>query len=208
MVVVIKKGSEERQLNNLISWVKGLGLDVNRVDGENSTILGLVGDTSVVDIDLINSIEIVDKVQRIQEPYKAANRKFHPDDTVIKVGDNEIGGKNFTFIAGPCSVESEEQIVEVAKAVKAAGATVLRGGAFKPRTSPYAFQGLKDAGIRLLLEAKKQTGMPIITEIMTTRTLELFQDVEKLTRGSLSRRPCCQLPVLFVPQKLMWILKQ
>ena len=184
MVVVIKKGSEERQLNNLISWVKGLGLDVNRVDGENSTILGLVGDTSVVDIDLINSIEIVDKVQRIQEPYKAANRKFHPDDTVIKVGDNEIGGKNFTFIAGPCSVESEEQIVEVAKAVKAAGATVLRGGAFKPRTSPYAFQGLKDAGIRLLLEAKKQTGMPIITEIMSVAHLDLFADVDIIQVGA------------------------
>ena len=184
MVVVIKKGSEERQLNNLISWVKGLGLDVNRVDGENSTILGLVGDTSVVDIDLINSIEIVDKVQRIQEPYKAANRKFHPDDTVIKVGDNEIGGKSFTFIAGPCSVESEEQIVEVAKAVKAAGATVLRGGAFKPRTSPYAFQGLKDAGIRLLLEAKKQTGMPIITEIMSVAHLDLFADVDIIQVGA------------------------
>ena len=184
MIIVIKKDSEERQINNLINWVKGLGLEVNLSKGDNSTILGLVGDTSVVDIDLINSVEIVERVQRIQEPYKAANRKFHPHDTIIEVGGHKIGGKYFQLIAGPCSVESEEQVVGIAKAVKAAGATILRGGAFKPRTSPYSFQGLRDTGIHLLLEAKKETGLPIITEIMSVRHLDLFEDVDIIQVGA------------------------
>ena len=184
MIIVIKKDSEERQINNLVNWVKGLGLEVNLSKGDNCTILGLVGDTSVVDIDLINSVEIVERVQRIQEPYKAANRKFHPRDTVIEVGGHKIGGKYFQFIAGPCSVESEEQVIGIAKAVKAAGATILRGGAFKPRTSPYSFQGLRDTGIDFLLEAKKETGLPIITEIMSVRHLGLFEDVDIIQVGA------------------------
>ena len=184
MIIVVKKDGDERQLNNLLNWVKGLGLDVNVSRGDNSTIVGLIGDTSLVDIDLINSIEIVETVRRIQEPYKAANRKFHPQDTIIEVCGHKIGGKNFQFIAGPCSVESEEQIISVAKAVKAAGATILRGGAFKPRTSPYAFQGLRDTGIQLLLEAKRETGMPIITEILSVRHLDLFEDVDIIQVGA------------------------
>ncbi len=184
MIIVVKKESDQRQLNNLIEWVKGLGLEVSMTVGEKSSILGLVGDTSLIDMDLINSVEIVDSVQRIQEPYKAANRKFHPADTVIDVGGHKIGGNNFTFIAGPCSVESEEQIIAVAKAVKKRGASILRGGAFKPRTSPYAFQGLRDTGIHLLLQAKKETGMPIITEIMSVRHLDLFEDVDIIQVGA------------------------
>ena len=184
MIIVVKKESDESQLNSLVNWIKGLGLEVNVSRGENSVILGIVGDTSLVDADLIGSVGIVEKISRIQEPYKAANRKFHPEDTVINVGGNLIGGKNFQFIAGPCSVESEEQIIAVAKAVKAAGAAVLRGGAFKPRTSPYAFQGLRDAGIKLLLEAKKETGMPVITEIMSVEHLDLFEDVDVIQVGA------------------------
>jgi len=184
MIIVIKKDSEQRQVNNLVNWVKSLGLEVNFSKGDNSTILGLVGDTSVVDIDLINSIEIVERVKRIQEPYKAANRKFHPEDTIIDVCGNKIGGKSFQFIAGPCSVESEEQIISVAKSVKAMGATILRGGAFKPRTSPYAFQGLRDTGIALLLKAKEETGMPIITEIMSVKHLDLFENVDVIQVGA------------------------
>ncbi len=184
MIITLKKDSGEKQIDNLVRWVKSLGLDVNVSRGNNTTILGLIGDTSKVDIDLVNSIEIVEQVRRIQEPYKAANRKFHPDDTVINVGGHLIGGDNFQLIAGPCSVESEEQIIAVARAVKAAGATVLRGGAFKPRTSPYAFQGLRDTGIHLLLEAKKATGMPIITEIMSIRHLDLFEDVDIIQVGA------------------------
>lgn len=184
MIIAVKRDCNERQLNNLINWVKGLGLEVNVSTGENSILLGLIGDTSVVDIDLVNSVEIVEQVQRIQEPYKAANRKFHPMDTIIDVNGIKIGGKNFVFIAGPCSVESESQIIEVAKAVKEAGASILRGGAFKPRTSPYAFQGLRDTGIRLLLEAKRETGMPIITEIMSVRHLDLFEDVDIIQVGA------------------------
>ena len=161
-----------------------MNLDVHVSHGKEVTILGLVGDTSRVDIELLNSLEIVDTVKRVSEPFKQANRKFHPIDSVISCGDAKIGGGNFAMIAGPCSVESEEQIIGVAQAVKAAGANILRGGAFKPRTSPYAFQGLKDRGIKLLLEAKKATGMPIITEIMNIRSLELFEDVDIIQVGA------------------------
>lgn len=142
MIIVVKNSCEQQQFDNLVDWIKELGLDVHVSRGETSTVLGLVGDTSRVDQDLISSLDIVEQVQRVQEPYKNANRKFHPEDTVIDIGGHKIGGDNFTVIAGPCSVESEEQIIEVAKAVKASGATLLRGGAFKPRTSPYAFQDL------------------------------------------------------------------
>ena len=184
MIAVLKQGTTPEQTEHLIKWLKNMSLDVHLSHGQEVTILGLVGDTSRVDIELLKSLEIVATVKRVSEPFKQANRKFHPNDSVISCGDVKIGGGNFAMIAGPCSVESEEQIIEVAQAVKAAGADILRGGAFKPRTSPYAFQGLKDQGIQLLLEAKKATGMPIITEIMNIRTLELFEDVDIIQVGA------------------------
>ncbi len=184
MIAVLKRGTTHEQRDHLILWLKNMNLEVHVSEGKEFTILGLVGDTSRVDIELLTSLEIVDSVKRVTEPFKQANRKFHPNDTVISIGDVKIGGGNFAVIAGPCSVESQEQIIEVAAAVKAAGAHILRGGAFKPRTSPYAFQGLKDEGIRLLVEAKKATGLPIITEIMNTRSLDLFEDVDIIQVGA------------------------
>jgi len=184
MIAVLKQGTTPEQTEHLIKWLKNMSLDVHLSQGQEVTILGLVGDTSRVDIELLKSLEIVATVKRVSEPFKQANRKFHPNDSVVSCGSVKIGGGNFAMIAGPCSVESEEQIIEVAQAVKAAGADILRGGAFKPRTSPYAFQGLKDQGIKLLLEAKKATGMPIITEIMNIRTLELFEDVDIIQVGA------------------------
>ena len=184
MIIVVKNSCEKQQFDNLVDWIKELGLDVHVSRGEQSTVLGLVGDTSKVDQDLISSLDIVEQVQRVQEPYKNANRKFHPNDTVVEVGGAKIGGDNFTVIAGPCSVESESQIIEVAKAVKQAGANLLRGGAFKPRTSPYAFQGLKDTGIGLLLKAKEETGLPIVTELLSVSHLDLFKDVDIIQIGA------------------------
>lgn len=168
----------------LVQWLKGMNLDVHISQGAEVTVLGLIGDTSQVDMELLGSLDIISSVKRISEPFKQANRKFHPADTVIQVGESKIGGGNFCVIAGPCSVESEEQIISVAKSVKASGAAILRGGAFKPRTSPYAFQGMKDEGIRLLLEAKAETGLPIITEIMNISTLDLFADVDIIQVGA------------------------
>ena len=161
-----------------------MNLDVHISEGAEVTVLGLIGDTSRVDMDLLKSLEMVASVKRVSEPFKQANRKFQPNDSIIQVGDVKIGGGNFAMIAGPCSVESEAQIIEVAQAVKAAGAHILRGGAYKPRTSPYAFQGLKEEGLRLLVEAKKATGMPIITEIMNIRTLDNFADVDIIQVGA------------------------
>ena len=184
MIIVVKNDCEKKQYENLVDWIKELGLDIHVSRGEHSTVLGLVGDTSKVDIDLISTLDMVEQVQRVQEPYKNANRKFHPEDTIIDVGGHKIGGDNFNVIAGPCSVESEAQIIEVAKAVKAAGATLLRGGAFKPRTSPYAFQGLKDTGIGLLLKAKEETGLPIVTELLSVSHLDLFKDVDVIQIGA------------------------
>ena len=184
MIIVVKNSCEHSQFENLMEWIKDLGLDVHVSRGVHTTILCLVGDTSKVDIDLISSLDMVDQVQRVQEPYKNANRKFHPEDTVVEVGDLKIGGLNFQVIAGPCSVETEEQIIEVAKAVKASGATMLRGGAFKPRTSPYAFQGLKGKGIELLLKAKAETGLPIVTELLSVTDLDLFADVDVIQIGA------------------------
>ena len=184
MIAVLKRGTTEDQREHLIHWLKNMNLDVHVSSGQEVTILGLVGDTSRVDIELLSSLEIVDSVKRVSEPFKQANRKFHPNDSIIEIGDVKIGGGHFAMIAGPCSVESEDQIIEVARAVKASGANILRGGAFKPRTSPYAFQGLKEEGLRLLLEAKKASGMPIITEIMNIRTLELFEDVDIIQVGA------------------------
>ena len=184
MIAILKRGTTPEQTEHLIQWLKHMDLDVHVSEGKEFTILGLVGDTSRVDIELLNSLEIVENVRRVSEPFKQANRKFHPNDSVIKCGDVKIGGGHFAMIAGPCSVESEEQIIAVATAVKASGAHILRGGAFKPRTSPYAFQGLKDTGIKMLLKAKEATGMPIITEIMNTRSLDLFEDVDIIQVGA------------------------
>jgi len=184
MIIILKQNPAPKQLETLKEWIKQMGLDIHVSEGTHSTILGLVGDTSVVDIDLIGAMEIVESVKRIQEPYKAANRKFHPDDTVVQFGGAKVGGGNFLTIAGPCSVESRAQIMEVAEKVKEAGAGALRGGAFKPRTSPYAFQGMEAEGIRLLLEAKKHTGLPIVTEIMDLSQLKLFDDVDVIQVGA------------------------
>ena len=184
MIAVLKHGTTPQQTDHLVQWLRSMNLDVHVSHGQNITILGLIGDTSRVDMDLLGSLEIVDSVKRVSEPFKQANRKFHPTDTVIEVGNAKFGGGHFAMIAGPCSVESEEQIIEVATAVQAAGADVLRGGAFKPRTSPYAFQGMKDEGIRLLLKAKEATGLPIITEIMNIRALDLFADVDIIQVGA------------------------
>ncbi|MDR3085421.1 MAG: 3-deoxy-7-phosphoheptulonate synthase, partial [Christensenellaceae bacterium] len=178
MVVILKSNPDEKQLSQLTSWLEGMEIRIQKTVGVQQTILGLIGDTTKVDIDLIRALDIVADVRRIAEPYKSANRKFHPDDTVVSVNGVTIGGGNFRLIAGPCSVESEEQIIYVAKRVKAAGATMLRGGAFKPRTSPYAFQGLQADGIRLLLEAKKETGLPVVSEIMNASHLDLFEGVD------------------------------
>ncbi len=184
MIAVLKHGTTPEQTAHLVAWLKHMQIDVHVSEGQEVTILGLIGDTSRVDMELLSSLEIVETVKRVSEPFKQANRKFHPKDTVVQIGDVKIGGGHFAMIAGPCSVESEEQIVEVATAVKAAGADILRGGAFKPRTSPYAFQGMKGRGIDLLLQAKKATGLPIITEIMNIRALDLFEDVDIIQIGA------------------------
>ena len=184
MIAILKNGTTADQTEHLIAWLQRMNLDVHVSEGTHVTVLGLIGDTSRVDMELLSSLEIVDSVKRVSEPFKQANRKFHPTDSVIEVGDVKIGGGHFAMMAGPCSVESEEQIIEVAKAVKAAGANILRGGAFKPRTSPYAFQGMKGEGIRLLLEARAETGLPIVTEIMNISTLDLFEEVDIIQVGA------------------------
>ena len=184
MIAVLKHGATADQTMHLVQWLKGMNLDVHVSEGQEITVLGLIGDTSRVDMDLLRSLEIVDSVKRVSEPFKQANRKFHPKDTIVEVGNARIGGGYFAVIAGPCSVESEDQIIKVATAVKESGAHILRGGAFKPRTSPYAFQGMKGEGIKLLLEAKKATGLPIITEIMNIRDLPLFDEVDIIQIGA------------------------
>lgn len=184
MVVVLKQHPDPKQLENLVAWLKSLNLQIHVSQGSNCTVLGLVGDTTDVDIELIKALDIVASVKRIQEPYKNANRKFHPDNTVITVGEAVFGDGNCPIAAGPCSVESEEQIIAVATAVKASGAKLLRGGAFKPRTSPYAFQGMRAEGLRLLLEAKKATGLPIVSELMDISQLPLFEGVDIIQVGA------------------------
>ena len=184
MIAILKNGTTPAQTQHLVNWLKAMNLDVHISEGTEVTILGLIGDTSRVDMDLLKSLEMVESIKRVSEPFKQANRKFHPRDTVIEVNGVKIGGGHFAMIAGPCSVESEAQIIEVAEAVKAAGASILRGGAFKPRTSPYAFQGMKGEGIRLLLKAKEATGLPIVTEIMNISTLDLFADVDIIQVGA------------------------
>lgn len=184
MIAVLRPGTPAEQQENLINWLQGMDLKVHISEGEFHTVLGLIGDTSRVDIDLLEGLEIVESVRRISEPYKKANRKFFPDDSVIDVSGVKIGKGNFVKIAGPCSVESEEQIILVAQKVKEAGANILRGGAFKPRTSPYDFQGLKADGIELLLKAKQATGLPIVSEIMNANHLPLFEDVDMIQVGA------------------------
>ena len=184
MIVVIKNNSDQKQMDNLVKWITNQGLKINLSHGENTTVMGLIGDTSRVDIDLLASLDIVESVKRIQEPFKNANRKLHPEDTIIDVGGHKFGGKHFQLIAGPCSVESEKQVITIAEAVKKAGAGLLRGGAFKPRTSPYAFQGLRESGIDILVKAKKETGMPIVTEIMSAEHLDKFADVDVIQVGA------------------------
>jgi len=171
----MRPGTRQEDIAVLAEQFRAQGLEVGVTNGVGCTILGLVGDTTAVDMDKISINPHVERVMRVQEPYKKANRKFHPEDTVVEVDKARIGGGSFSVIAGPCSVESEEQIVEVAKDVKHSGAALLRGGAFKPRTSPYSFQGMGTPGLDLLMEARQATGLPIVTEIMDPRMADLFE---------------------------------
>ena len=184
MIAVLKHGTTPKQQEHLVDWLKRMNLDVHISEGAEVTVLGLIGDTSRVDMDLLGSLEIVQTVKRVSEPYKQVNRKFHPMDTVIDLGNAKIGGGHFAMIAGPCSVENEDQIIQVAWAVKEAGAAILRGGAYKPRTSPYAFQGLGTQGLELLRAARKATGLPICTELMDLRHLDEFHDIDIIQIGA------------------------
>jgi len=184
MIVVLKPGANKQQIESLVSWLHSRGLKTHIFEGEYTSIIGLIGDTSQLDINLLEGLEIIDSVKRITEPFKKVNRKFQPLDTVINIGGVKLGGGNFQVIAGPCSVESQEQIINVAESVKASGATMLRGGAFKPRTSPYDFQGLRAEGIELLLEAKAKTGLPIVSEIMSVTQLPFFEQVDVIQVGT------------------------
>ena len=184
MIAVLKPNTTKEQMQLLIHWLENMDLQVRIYPANDVTVLGLIGDLRQLDPELLLSMEIVDRVQRVSEPFKQANRKFHPQDTVVQVGNVAIGGGNFAMIAGPCSVESESQILTIAQAVKDGGAHILRGGAFKPRTSPYAFQGLGAEGIALLQLAKEATGLPICTELTNIHQLELFQDVDMIQIGA------------------------
>ncbi len=185
MIIALKRDIRQEEKDHLISWLESYGVRTHVSEGEYQTVIGLVGDTTRIDTDLISGLDIVQSVTRISEPFKKANRKFHPDDTVVQVTDQvAFGGGHFQIIAGPCSVETEDQVETIAKAVKESGAGMLRGGAFKPRTSPYDFQGLHGEGIRILLEVKKRTGMPIITEIMDIGHLPLFEQVDVIQVGA------------------------
>lgn len=201
MIVKLRPGTPPVAMDRLIDWLKGMDLEVNINQGTTQTVLGLIGDTVSVDIDWIRALDIVEDVKRIQEPYKSANRKFHPEDTVVTCENAQIGGGHFALIAGPCSVESEAQVIAIAQAVKESGATLLRGGAFKPRTSPYAFQGLHDEGIRLLLKAKAETGLPIVSEIMDIGQLPLFDEVDVIQVGARNMQNFAMLRALGKAQK-------
>ncbi len=183
-MIIICKNKNEADIKALTDRFEDLGFRTHLSTGTESTIIGLIGDTSKIDIDDVKAMDMVENVQRVSEPYKLVNRKFHSEDTIIDINGVKIGGGNFGVMAGPCSIESEEQIVECAKAVKASGANFLRGGAFKPRTSPYAFRGLKAKGLELLLTAKKETGLPIVTELMSLEHLDLFNDVDVIQIGA------------------------
>ena len=184
MIIIVKPNVNEERIQDLIRWIESQNLITHVSKGEYTTVLGVIGDTSKLDEDLIMGLDIVDTVKRVSEPFKSANRKFHPLDSVIDVSGVKVGSGNFAMIAGPCSVENHDQIISIAQDVKAAGANMLRGGAFKPRTSPYDFQGLKADGLELLLEAKKITGLPIVTEIMNANHLPLFENVDLIQVGA------------------------
>jgi len=184
MIIVLKQNPDREQYERLAAWLRSMDLTLHESTGEHTTIIGLVGDTSAVDIDRLGAMPIVETVKRVQEPYKAANRKFHPMDTVVEIGGVRLGGGYFCAVAGPCSVETEEQICGIAQAVKAGGARMLRGGAFKPRSSPYSFQGLGGSGIDLLLKAKAETGLPIVTEVMDLSQLPMFDEVDVIQVGA------------------------
>ncbi len=185
MIIIVKPYTQKERVDEFVAQLeKHPGLQAHLVEGLHTTIIGLVGDTTGIDIDSLRTSEIVEEIKRVQEPYKNANRKFHPDDTVVDIGGIKVGGGHFQVISGPCSVECEEQICDIARRVKESGSTMLRGGAFKPRTSPYAFQGLKAEGIELLLEAKRATGLPIVTEIMDASHLPLFENVDVIQVGA------------------------
>lgn len=176
MIIILKKQTSKKEVETLIKWTQGFDLSVNPIYGSHTTVLGLVGDTSVIDVDTVMSMPCVERVMKVQEPYKRGNRKFHPENSIIRVGNVVFGGESIPVIAGPCSVESEEQITQIAKQVQKSGASLLRGGAFKPRSSPYSFQGLGTGGISLLSAAKRQTGLPIVSEITNPATLSDFVD--------------------------------
>ena len=184
MIIVLKPNPDPQQLDSLRHWLEDQHLTVHESLGVNNTVLGLVGDTTAVDMEMLNAMSIVQDVRRIQEPYKCANRKMHRQDTVIRVGDAVIGGGSFCIMAGPCSIESQEQITTIAKAVPAAGASLLRGGAFKPRTSPYAFQGLREEGLKMLIRAGHEAGLPVVTEIMDISQLPYFDEVDVIQVGA------------------------
>ncbi len=184
MIIVLKPNPDPAQLQALRSWLAAQNLTVHDSLGVNNTVLGLVGDTTAVDSEMLRAMSIVQDVRRVQEPYKCANRKMHQKDTVIKVGNAVIGDGSFCIMAGPCSIESQDQISTIARAVKASGATLLRGGAFKPRTSPYAFQGLREEGLKMLIAAGREVGLPIVTEIMDISQLPYFDDVDVIQVGA------------------------
>ena len=184
MIVILKQNATPEKISSLVDWLQKQGVTIHPIKGEHTTVLGLIGDTHKVDIEAVGSMDIVQDVKRIQDPFKNANRKFHPEDTVIDISGRKIGAGHFQVMGGPCSVETRDQIIEVARDVQKSGANILRGGAFKPRTSPYSFQGLGAEGIQLLIEAKKATGLPIVTEIMSPEHLPLFEDVDIIQVGA------------------------
>lgn len=183
-MIIVCGNADKTKIRALTDKFESQGLKIHLSKGAETTIIGLIGDTSKINVEDVEALDIVEKVQRVSEPYKLVNRKFHSDDTIIDVGGVKIGGGHFAVMAGPCSIENEEQIVSCAKAVKASGAVFLRGGAFKPRTSPYAFRGLKEKGLELLLTAKKETGLPVVTELMSLEHIDLFSDVDIIQVGA------------------------
>ena len=186
MILTVEKNTEQQQLQHLISLLEKRGLEINFSEGQNFIVLGLVGDTTALDVEWLKSFDFVREVTRVQQPYKKANRMFHPQDSVIDVSGVKVGGnEKIAVIAGPCSVEGQDSVCEIARAVKEAGASMLRGGAYKPRTSPYAFQGMGSAGIDAMVQARKQTGLPIVSELMSTDKLDEFvQKVDLIQVGA------------------------
>jgi len=184
MVIVLRPNIKSGETKELRSYIRERGLEVQTIDGTTQTVLAVIGDSGCLEASYIESLDCVESVKKLSHDYRLAGRAGHPEDSVFHIGSATIGGGNFAMIAGPCSVESEEQIVSIARSVKASGATLLRGGAFKPRTSPYDFQGLRAEGIKMLLTAKASTGLPIVTEIMSTEHLPLFEDVDVIQVGA------------------------